>query len=85
MPNHVNCKRGDCLDGFCKSDGNWDSFQFRIYATYEPAQIKFKECRNYCIRLDCMLKETQGESIKLFNEVRWKSLKKTDSDYLVAL
>ena len=85
MPDHGNWKKGYSLDGFYKSDGNWDSFQFRIYAAYEPAQIKFKKCKNSCIRLDCMLKETQGERIKLFNEVRWKSLTKTDSDYLVAL
>ena len=58
---------------------------FRIYTAAVPENIKFKECKNSCIRPDCMLKETQGERIKLFNEVRWKSLTKTDSDYLVAL
>ena len=58
---------------------------FTIYTTAIPEHIKFQECRNSCISMDCMLKETQGERIKLFNEVRWKSLMKTDSDYLVAL
>ena len=41
MLDHGNWKKGYSLDGFYKSNGNWDSFQFRIYAAYEPAQIKF--------------------------------------------
>ncbi len=58
---------------------------FTIYTTAIPEHIKFQEFRNSSIRLDFMLNEIQGRRIKLFNEVRWKSLPKTDSDYLVAL
>ena len=85
MPDHGNWKKGDSLVEFCKSDGNWDSFQFRIYTTAVAEHIKFQEFRNSCICLDYIHKETLGERIKLFNEVRWNSLTKTDLDYLVAL
>ena len=56
MPDHGNWQKGDSLDGFCKSDGNGDSFQFRNFAATEPAQIKFQECRNSRIHMGYMLK-----------------------------
>ena len=85
MPDHGNWQKGDSLDGFCKSDGNWDSFQFIIFAATEPAQIKFPECISSHIRLDCMLKGIQGNK---GNISYWRSGKrrlKNDSHYLVAL
>ena len=81
MLDHGNWQKGEV----------WIAFEkvmlelFTIYNVAVPENIKFQECRNSCIRLDCMLKEIQGERIKLFYEVRLKRLTKTDSDYLVAL
>ena len=56
ISNHGNRQTGGSLDGFCKSDVNLHCLQFIIFAATEPAQIKFQECRNSRIRLDCMLK-----------------------------
>ena len=85
MPDHGNWKKVDSLDGFCKSDGNWDSFQFRIIAATEPAQIKFQECRNSRIRLDCMLKGIQINKGDISCRRSGKRRLKNDSHYLVAL
>ena len=70
MLDHGNWKKGYSLDGFYKSNGNWDSFQFRIYAAYEPAQIKFQECRYSLISLSYMLKGIQGKKGKLVTNDR---------------
>ena len=56
MLDHGNWQKGDSLDGFWKSDVNLHCLQFIIIAATEPTQIKFQECKNSRIHLDCMLK-----------------------------
>lgn len=85
MPNHGNRQTGGSLDGFCKSDVNLHCLQFIIFAATEPTQIKFQECRNSCIRLDCMLKGTQINKVNISYRRSGKRGMKNDSDYLVAL
>ena len=85
MPDHGNWQKGDSLDGFCKSDVNLHCLQFIIFAATEPTQIKFQECGNSRIRLDCMLKGIQINKGNINCRRLGKRGMKNDSDYLVEL
>ena len=83
MPNHGNRQTGGSLDGFCKSDVNLHCLQFIIFAVTEPTQIKFQECTNSRIRLDCMLKVIQINKGNISYRRSGKRRLKNDSVFLI--